>query len=465
MGYQNDYDSFYRPPQRDNYQDSSDLIPHMSEEPSGGEPQQPKKKMSRGMRIGAFALAAVLLLGGAFAGGYAVRNLGGGESTSIYVSNREPVEVKTVAVDGKTQMSFSELYKANVNSCVSINVSATANIWGQEAQVMASSGSGFIITSDGYIVTNYHVIDGGTTVKVTLYDGTTYDAKIVGGDSEYDIAVLKIDADEELTPVVVGDSDALAVGDDIAAIGNPLGELTFSMSEGIVSTTNRLINVDGTPFNMIQITAAVNAGNSGGPLFNTYGELVGIVSAKLSSSGSSSEASVEGLGFAIPINDVKSMIEDIMANGYVTNKPYMAIYGTNFSTTMNPSVPAESGLYVTSVEKGGAAAKAGLQAGDVIVKIGDDDITSMDDWEAVRKSYSAGDTVTVEFYRGSEKMTAELTFDSMPETTTTSNDTTNNTQTPSYQNPYEGGQYYNPFEGFFGSSYSSYGYNGQQSAA
>ena len=454
MGYQNDYDSFYRPPQRDSQQTGGDLMFTMPEEQTGGEPPKPpKRRTSRGVRIGAFVLAAVVLLGGAFAGGYALRNLGGGESTSIYVSNREPVEVKTVAVDGKTEMTYSELYKANVNSCVSINVSATANIWGQEAQVMASSGSGFIITKDGYIVTNYHVINGGTTVKVTLYDGTTYDAQVIGGDSEYDIAVLKIEPEEELTPVVVGDSDALAVGDDVAAIGNPLGELTFSMSEGIVSTTNRLINVDGTPFNMIQITAAVNSGNSGGPLFNMYGELVGIVSAKLSSSGSSSEASIEGLGFAIPINDVKDMIQDIMTNGYVTNKPYLAIRGNDFSRDLNPSVPSDGGLYVYSVEDGGAAAKAGIQAGDVIVKIGDDDITSMDDWEAVRKGYSGGDTVTVEFYRGSEKMTAQLTFDSMPETTSTSTDTSSsNTQTPGYQNP--GGGYYNPFEDFFGSSYS-----------
>ena len=445
---ENDYRSYYRPAKDDPWEKATNP-PVVDVTPKGSRPRK-----HRGLRIVAIVLVCALVVGGAFGLGYASKNLfSSTEKTDIYLSSRQPVEVNSVAVDGKTLMSYAELYQANVNSCVSINASATENIFGQEATVMASSGSGFIITKDGYIATNYHVISGSNNVSVTLYDGSTYDATIVGGDEDYDIAVLKIEPEKELTPVVIGDSSQLNVGDDIAVIGNPLGELTFSMSEGIVSTTNRLINVDGTPFNMIQITAAVNSGNSGGPLFNMYGELVGIVSAKLSSSGSSSEASIEGLGFAIPINDVKDMIQDIMTNGYVTNKPYLAIRGNDFSRDLNPSVPSDGGLYVYSVEDGGAAAKAGIQAGDVIVKIGDDDITSMDDWEAVRKSYSAGDTVTVEFYRGSEKMTAQLTFDSMPETTSTSTDTSSsNTQTPGYQNP--GGGYYNPFEDFFGSSYS-----------
>ena len=453
----NDFNSFYRPSQRPEAEEPQQTIPATGEV-IDDQPIRPKKKRHLGLKITACVLAGVLLLGGAFGSGYAVRELLKGDQTSIYVSNREPVEVTPVAVDGKTAMTFSELYATNVNSCVSINASATTNVFGQQAQVMASSGSGFIITTDGYIVTNYHVISGSDTVQVTLYSGKTYDATVVGGDSEYDIAVLKIDADEELTPVVIGDSDALNVGDDIAAIGNPLGELTFSMSEGIVSTTNRLINVDGTPFNMIQITAAVNSGNSGGPLFNIYGEVVGIVSAKLSSS-SSSEASVEGLGFAIPINDVVNMVYDIMSNGYVTNKPYLAIRAQTFSSSMDPSVPANSGVYVYSVEEGGAAAKAGLRAGDVIVKIDDTDITAFEDIEALRKSYTAGDTVTVTFYRGSEEMTTELTFDSMPQSTATGSDS-ESSQGSTQQNPYGDSGYFNPWDFFnyFGSSY-------QQSAA
>ena len=204
---------------------------------------------------------------------------------------------------------------------------------------------------------------------------------------------------------------------------------------------------------MIQITAAVNSGNSGGPLFNMYGEVVGIVSAKLSSS-SSSEASVEGLGFAIPIDDVQSMITDIIANGYVTNKPYLGIVGGTFNSNYVPNSAVSEGVYVYSVEEGGAADKAGIKAGDVITKIGDEAIASLDDITTLRKSYVSGDTVTVEFYRNNEKMTAELTFGSMPEQdeTTETSSSTQQQQLPSQ------GQYYDPydfFNDFFGSGRSS----------
>ena len=205
---------------------------------------------------------------------------------------------------------------------VSINITATSdpNFFGQTTQT-AGAGSGFILTPDGYIVTNYHVVGDADTVKVTLYNGDSYDAQYIGGDEDYDIAVIKIEA-TDLPNVTLGNSDSLNVGDHVLAIGNPLGELTFSMSEGIASSVNRAIDVDGTPFNMIQVTAAINPGNSGGPLFNEYGEVVGIVSAKYSSYASQS---VEGLGFAIPINDVAAMIQDIMTNGYVSNKAYLGI--------------------------------------------------------------------------------------------------------------------------------------------
>ena len=452
----NDYDSFYRPTQGsiDTPESAAQEVPAGGESPiSDPQPRNNKNKKRRGLKITAIVLACVVAVGGAFGIGYAARNIFPAQQADVYVSNRQPVEVNTVAVDGTTLMSYSELYKANVNSCVSINASETQNIFGQEAIVAASSGSGFTITQDGYIATNYHVISGSNNVTVTLYDGTTYDAAVVGGDEDYDIAVLKIDA-ENLTPVVIGDSSELNVGDDIAVIGNPLGELTFSMSEGIVSMTNRLINVDGTPFNMIQITAAVNSGNSGGPLFNMYGEVVGIVSAKLSSS-SSSTASVEGLGFAIPINDVVSMIEDIMTNGYVTNKPYLAITGGTLQPGMIPDSAVSEGVYVYSVVEGGAADKAGLQAGDIITGIGDDSISQLSDITAALRSYRAGDTVTITYYRNNQQATTELTFDSVPQENQVTQES-NTTQQPS--NNYNG--YFNPWDYFFGGS-SYNGYAGQ----
>lgn len=202
------------------------------------------------------------------------------------------------------------------------------------------------------------MVENAETVKVTMYNGDEYDARYVGGDEDYDIAVIKVEA-SDLQAVTLGDSERLNVGDHVLAIGNPLGELTFSMSGGMVSSVNRAINVDGTPFNMIQTDASINHGNSGGPLFNSFGEVVGIVSAKLESTSSGS--SVEGLGFAIPINDVISMIQDIMTNGYVTNKAYLgATVGTlTQSMAQQYSYDISKGAFVYSVEENGPCGQAG----------------------------------------------------------------------------------------------------------
>ena len=418
---------------------------------------EPTKKKHRGAKIVALMLACGLI-GGAIGAGAtgAVRTAAnrGTNTTAIEVSDRETTEVETVAVTGMKQMSFTELYKANINSVVSINTTITTNVFNQTVQ-NASAGSGFIITKDGYIVTNYHVIDSADTVKVTLYDGATYDAKIVGGDEDYDIAVLKIDA-TDLQAVTFGDSTKLQVGESIAAIGNPLGELTFSMSEGIVSSVDRAINVDGTPFNMIQVTAAINPGNSGGPLFNTYGEVVGIVSAKYSSYASNS---VEGLGFAIPINDVIAMVEDIMENGRVTNRPYFAMMASsvNANFAMQNGLAVSTGVYVSSVEAGGASEKAGLKSGDVIVKVDDKAISDMKDLNGIKKSYKAGDTVTVTVNRAGKEVELSLTFDATPEQTKTVEQPQQN-QNNNYYNGGYGGGYYDPwsfFNDFFGNQYGN----------
>jgi len=416
--------------------------------------ETPKKK-GHGARLVALMLACALvggMVGAGATGAVSTAMKRGANTTSIAVSDRETTEVETVAVTGAKKLTYTELYKANIDSVVSINTTITTNVFNQTVE-NASAGSGFIITADGYIVTNYHVIDSASTVKVTLYDGTTYDAKIVGGDEDYDIAVLKIEA-TGLKAVTFGDSSKLQVGEDIAAIGNPLGELTFSMSEGIVSSVDRAINVDGTPFNMIQVSAAINPGNSGGPLFNTYGEVVGIVSAKYSSYASTS---VEGLGFAIPINDVIAMVEDIMENGRVTNRPYFAM--TASSVTANfaqqNGLAVSAGVLVNSVEENGAAAKAGLKAGDIIVKVGDKAISSMSDLNGIKKSYKAGDTATVTVNRAGTEVELEITFDAAPEQTQTVEQPQQN------QNNYysgNGGYYSDPwsfFDNFFGNPFGN----------
>ena len=318
----------------------------------------------------------------------------------------------------------------------------------------AASGTGFFITEDGYILTNHHVVSDASSVEVTLYNGETYDATVIGSDEDYDIAVLKIDV-TGATPVVLGDSSKVAIGESVAAVGNPLGELTFSMSEGIVSCVNRAINVDGTPFNMIQVDCSINPGNSGGPLFNSYGEVIGIVSAKYSSY---SNTTVEGIGFAIPINDVVSLVKDIMTNGYVTNKAYMGITPQTMTAQMAQQYRYDvtEGVFVCSVDPDSAADKAGLKLGDVITKMDDKTISSYEDLVAAKKSYSAGDTVTLTVYRGGETIEVPLTFDAVPESAETNN------SDQSTDNSYNGnggygnggnGYYSNPwdfFNNFFG---------------
>ena len=382
-------------------------------------PESPKKRgffHRTAVKVTALILACAVAGGLAGWGGAAIA----GSSTSrtaIQQSSRQPVSVQVKNVDGQTKMEPAEVYASVVNSAVSINCSATStNIFGQQTQT-ASSGSGFIITEDGYVVTNYHVVSGASSVEVTLYNGDTYDATVIGGDSDYDVAVLKINA-TGLTPVTLGNSADVNVGDSVLAIGNPLGELTFSMSGGYVSSCNRAINVDGTPFNMIQVDCSINPGNSGGPLMNLYGEVVGIVSAKYSTYSSTT---VEGLGFAIPIDDVKSIITDIMENGAVTGKAYMAVtVGTmNSQMAAQYSIDIDQGVFVYSVVKGGAGDKAGLRLGDVITKMGDTTLTSRQDLSAALKSYRAGDTATLTVFRDGSYITTDITFDQQPQITGT----------------------------------------------
>ena len=265
------------------------------------------------------------------------------------------------------------------------------------------------------------------------------------------------------TPVVLGDSSKVAIGESVAAVGNPLGELTFSMSEGIVSCVNRAINVDGTPFNMIQVDCSINPGNSGGPLFNSYGEVIGIVSAKYSSY---SNTTVEGIGFAIPINDVVAMVEDIMTDGYVTDKAYMGFVPQNMTAQMAQQYRYDvtEGVFVCSVDPDSAAAKAGLKLGDVITKIDDTTISDMTDLNAAKKSYRAGDTVTLTIYREGKTIEVELTFDAAPETTETSSSDQSTDNSYNGNGGYGNGGYGNGGNGYYSNPWdffnNFFGYGG-----
>ena len=404
-------------------------------------PQKESFFKKTGTKVAALVLCCALA-GGAAGYGGAMLARSSRSSTTLQQSSRTVSQVSVKKVDGQTLMSAAEVYASTVNSVVSINCSAVStNIFGQRVE-SASSGSGFIITQDGYIVTNHHVISGASSVTVTLHDGTEYPATVVGSDSDYDVAVLKVEA-TGLTAVTLGDSGNVNVGDSVLAIGNPLGELTFSMSQGIVSCCDRAINVDGTPFNMIQVDASINPGNSGGPLMNLYGEVVGIVSAKYSNY---SNTTVEGLGFAIPINDVQTIITDIMENGQVTDKPALSITAGTMTEQMAAQyqLSTKKGVFVYSVNKGGAGDNAGLQMGDVITKLGDAEITSMEELSAAKKNYKAGDTVTVTFWRGDEEKTTQLTFDVQSQNTGSDS---SQSQTQEDSNSYSSGDLYNYFFG------------------
>ena len=423
----------YRP-ENGSYNDPNSLYHYKyssQEEQPAWEAATKKRKNSiwkkSGVKVTALLLACALVGGGAGFGGAALaRSVGVGGGTAIHQSDRTVQEVTVKKVTGQTLMTPAEVYASTVGSVVSINCSAVStNIFGQRVE-SASSGSGFVITQDGYIVTNHHVVASASSVKVTMYDGKEYSAAVVGSDSDYDVAVLKVET-TGLQPVTLGNSADVNVGDTVLAIGNPLGELTFSMSQGIVSCCNRAINVSGTPFNMIQVDASINPGNSGGPLMNLYGEVVGIVSAKYSSY---SNTAVEGLGFAIPIGDVQAVITDIMENGQITSKPSMGITAGTMTRQMATQyqIDKDNGVFVYSVDKGGAGEKAGLRMGDVITKVDSMEITSMEDLTAAKKGHRAGDTVTVIYYRDGQNYSTELTFDAKTESTQQEQQTPQNGQ-------------------------------------
>ena len=446
MMYNDEFDRFHS--NQYHYGRNSNL-PADDYQPSGSSvspEERPRKKQSffksTAAKVIAIVLACAIIGTGCGFGGAALYRSSTRQTVTLQQSDRAPVTVSVKQVDGQTKMEPAEVYASTVNSVVSINTTATAgtNIFGQTVET-ASAGSGFIISSDGYIVTNYHVVKGATSVKVTLYSGDTYDATVIGGDSDYDVAVIKINA-SGLPAVTLGISADVNVGDTVLAIGNPLGELTFSMSQGIVSCCDRAINVDGTPFNMIQVDASINPGNSGGPLVNLYGEVVGIVSAKYSSY---SNTTVEGLGFAIPISDVQAIITDIIENGQVTGKAYLAIKAGTMTEQMAAQydIDITEGVFVYSTESGGAGEKAGLQLGDVITKLNDTAITSMTDLTMAKKSYKAGDTVTLTVYRSGEYITLDLTFDQQPQTT--GEDTEQDIQ----QTPQQGSDYSDLFRDFY----------------
>lgn len=397
-------------------------------------PEPPKKKRGR---IVALCLACVILAGAAGVGtGVLISSLSGLTVTMSGNALAEPeptapaqdsitpsgITLDTQIVDGagnqpstlsggytgKT-LTATELYEATVRSCVGITVDITAtNIFGQVTS-SAISGSGFIISADGYILTNYHVVEeadeSGLDITVTTYEGDKYTAKIVGKEADNDVALLKIDA-ENLPALVLNTSGNLTVGQDVYVIGNPLGELTYTLTDGIVSALDRDIAVESNvSIRMFQLSAAINSGNSGGPVFNDRGEVIGIASAKYADTG------VEGLGFAIPIEDAMNIVDDLIQYGFVRGKPYFGITVRTVTQTVAEYYNWVAGAYIVEVDEKSCAAEAGLMSGDIIVKMSDTKIGSSSDLILAKKEYKAGDTVSLEVFRNGEYFQTMITFD------------------------------------------------------
>ncbi len=407
----------YTAPQTDNGAGGATPPVHPVQ-PQDAQPPKKKKKFN-GKRVARSAVALVLAAAMGFAGGFVGAKFGG--SGKVVIQQVAPSSTADSASGSDSSItaassSGSSLTTEQVADLVSpsVVVITTEQVvysqwsWYGQNQVESGAGSGVIISSDGYILTCAHVVDGASTITVTIGD-KDYTATLVGEDTTSDIAVIKIDADG-LTPATVGNSDSLKVGQSVMAVGNPLGELGGTVTGGMISALNRSVTIQGSSsvntMSLIQMDASVSPGNSGGGLFNMNGELVGIVNAKSSSSDA------EGLGFAIPINDAIKVAQELLENGYVTGRPYLGITYlavTDAQTASQLGVNAY-GVYVVEVVKGGPAEKAGLQAGDRIVSVDGTEIASKDDLGTLMQKHAAGDTLSITIAREGQMQTVNVTL-------------------------------------------------------
>ena len=353
-----------------------------------------------------------------------------GSATDVLEGIRENTVIDVHKVDTSKEMTPAQVYAVNVESTVGITTSVSTNYWGYTT-TSAASGSGFIYSADGYIITNYHVVQDSDSISVSFYDGGSAEAVLIGYDESNDIAVLKVEA-ENLKPVVLGDSDNLNVGDTVLAIGNPLGELTFSLTAGTVSALDREVTFSGgITMNLIQTDCAINSGNSGGALFNLYGEVVGITNAKYSGS-SSSGASIDNIGFAIPMNQVRELVDSIIQTGYVV-KPYIGVSVIDVSQeSLGYGLPA--GASVQGIVEDSPAQKSGLNISDIITHVNGEEIDGASALKKVVSSSKPGDELKLTVWRKGEIISLTLVVGEQPRVTETVEQ--------------ESEQYYVPFPNF-----------------
>ena len=340
----------------------------------------------------------------------------------------------------------AQVYAQCAPSVVAINCEGVAyNAWGQVSQT-SSSGSGFVLSADGYIVTNYHVVEDSTSIEACMYDGSSYPATYIGGNEDNDIALIKVDA-EDLPHVIVGSSSDMIVGDQVVAIGNPLGELAATLTVGYVSAKDRIVTGEGTQINMLQTDAAINPGNSGGPLFNMYGEVIGITSAKYSGT-TTSGASIEGIGFAIPTDDVMMMLEDLKNFGHVTGG-YLGITISEVSEEAVLYYGLPQGLLVREVTPGSCAETAGMRVQDIIINLNGNEITNRSSLSRALNKCKAGQEVKVIVYRNGSEVELSVVLDERPAEEDSTPQATQPTTQP-YYDPWNGGYYDDWFGQFFG---------------
>ena len=367
----------------------------------------PIKKEKKNHPVLVVLLSAVLGTSGGALGAYLVTSNNVSSKQVIVYQDTNGVTTSNTSNTANSGLSIKEIAAKASPSVVEINIEGQTTGYGffGGTYTTQAAGSGVIISKDGYIITNNHVVEGATSITVKTSDGTEYAATLVGTDSKSDIGVIKVEADN-LTPATIGDSSTISVGDTAVVIGNPLGTLGGTVTDGIISATDREISINNETMNLIQTNAAINSGNSGGGMFDANGTLIGIVNAK-DSGTTSSGTTIEGLGFAIPINDAMNVAKQLIESGQVTDRPTI---GVTLQTITKDYGNYKAGLYIADVSKGSGAEAAGLQPGDQIVGADGTEIASYTELSKILRNKHVGDILTLTIVRDGEQMDVDVTL-------------------------------------------------------
>lgn len=367
----------------------------------------PIKKEKKNHPVLVVLLSAVLGTSGGALGAYLVTSNNVSSKQVIVYQDTNGVTTSNTSNTANSGLSIKEIAAKASPSVVEINIEGQTTGYGffGGTYTTQAAGSGVIISKDGYIITNNHVVEGATSITVKTSDGTEYAATLVGTDSKSDIGVIKVEADN-LTPATIGDSSTISVGDTAVVIGNPLGTLGGTVTNGIISATDREISINNETMNLIQTNAAINSGNSGGGMFDANGNLIGIVNAK-DSGTTSSGTTIEGLGFAIPINDAMNVAKQLIESGQVTDRPTI---GVTLQTITKDYGNYKAGLYIADVSKGSGAEAAGLQPGDQIVGADGTEVASYTELSKILRNKHVGDILTLTIVRDGEQMDVDVTL-------------------------------------------------------